>query len=136
MASAAHVRKNPQGNRLLYFSRYFDCFTSGIDLFAQKLHCLSEIYCFPPMPIIGKVLKYLMQHKLNCVLILPAIIDTWVNWVSAYIQDVWVCYLNHTTKMCSMFLPMKKNMSQKSIHLIYLLKKNLTLCTRVLYYML
>ena len=90
MASAANVRRNPQGDRLNYFSRYFDCFTSGVDLFAQKLDHLSEVYCFPPIPIIGMVIKCLMKYKINCIMVLPAVNDTWVNWVSVYIKDVYV----------------------------------------------
>ena len=88
MASAANVQRDPTGNRLKYFSRYYDSFTEGVDLFLQKSNLLADVYCFPPIPIIGMVLKYLQQHKLNCVIILPAINATWVNLVSAYMEDV------------------------------------------------
>ena len=33
------------------------------------------------------VLKYLQHHRLTCVIILPAINATWVNLVSAYMED-------------------------------------------------
>ena len=36
------------------------------------------------------VMKYLQQHQLNCVLVLPAMNFRWVNIVSAYIQDLQV----------------------------------------------
>jgi hypothetical protein len=87
MASAANAQRDPQGNRLKYFSRYYDTFTEGVDLFHQKSTHLSNIYCFPPIPIIGMVLKFLQQNKLTCVMIVPAINATWVNLASAYMED-------------------------------------------------
>ena len=90
MASAANAQRDPQGNRLKYFSRYYDTFTEGVDLFHQKSTHLSNINCFPPIPIIGMVLKFLQQNKLTCVMILPAINATWVNLASAYMEDA-VC---------------------------------------------
>ena len=87
MASAANVQRDPEGNKLRYFSRYFDTFTEGVDLFMQKVTHLSRVYCFPPKPIIGMVLKFLQQNKLSCVIILPAINASWVNLVSAFMED-------------------------------------------------
>ena len=84
MASAANVRRDPMGNRLSYFSRYYDTFTKGVDLFHKKTTQLSQVYCFPPIPIIGMVIKFLLQHQLNCVLILPAVNLPWVNIVFTY----------------------------------------------------
>ena len=57
-------------------------------MFAQDLQVLNNVYCFPPLPIIGMVLKYLEQQKIDCVLILPATNEPWVNLVSAYIVDL------------------------------------------------
>ena len=54
----------------------------------QDLQFLNNVYCFPPLPIIGMVLKYLEQQKIDCVLILPATNEPWVNLVSAYIVDL------------------------------------------------
>ena len=88
MASAANVQKTPQEERLLYFSRYYDPSTSGVDVFMQKVVHLQQVYCFPPIPIIGKVLQFLYQNKLNCVIVLPAINAPWVNLASAFVQDV------------------------------------------------
>ena len=88
MASAANVQKTPEGNDLCYFSRFYDRTSSGTDLFLQKVDNISHIYCFPPIPIIGMVLKFLEQNKLNCVLIILAINASWVNLVSIYISDL------------------------------------------------
>ena len=88
MASAANVQQNPDGINLRYFSRFYDKTSAGTDLFLQKVDHISHIYCFPPIPIIGMVLKFLEQNKLNCVLIIPAINASWVNLVSIYISDL------------------------------------------------
>jgi len=88
MASAATAKKDPQGKRLLFFSRFFEEASSGIDLFAQNLTWINSAYCFPPIPMIGMVLKFLEQQKKDCVMILPAINAPWVNLVSAYIVDL------------------------------------------------
>ena len=88
MASAATARKDPQGKRLLFFSRFFEEPSSGIDLFAQNLTWIQNAYCFPPIPMIGMVLKFLEEQKKNCVMILPATNAPWVNLVSAYIVDL------------------------------------------------
>ena len=90
MASAANVRKDPEGKPLRYFSRYFDSSSNGVDLFTQRFEVLSQVYCFPPLPIIGMVVKCLQQNKLNCVLVIPATNEVWVNLISAFVQDVMV----------------------------------------------
>ena len=88
MASAATVRRDLQGKKLSFFSRYFEETASGVDLFAQNLTLVENIYCFPPIPIIGMVLKFLQQQKKDCVMILPAINAPWVNLVSTHITDL------------------------------------------------
>ena len=88
MASAATVRKDPQGRKLRFFSRYFEETASGVDLFVQNLLWVNGAYCFPPTPLIGMVVKLLKEQKLNCVMILPAINAPWVNQVSAHIVDL------------------------------------------------
>jgi len=88
MASAATAKKNPQGKRLLYFSRYFEETSSGIDLFAQNLTWIKNAYCFPPIPMIGMVLKFLEEQKKDCVMVLPATNAPWVNLVSTYRVDL------------------------------------------------
>ena len=73
MASAANVNRDPQNSKLKYFSRYFDSLSKGVNVFAQDLTKLEGIFCFPPIPVIGMILKYLEQQKASCVMILPAI---------------------------------------------------------------
>ena len=88
MASTATAKKDPQGKRLQFFSRYFEEASSGIDLFAQNLTFIEQAYCFPPIPMVGMVLKFLEQQKKNCVMILPSTNAPWVNLVSTYIVDL------------------------------------------------
>ena len=88
MASAATVKRDPQGRRLKFFSRYFEESASGVDLFAQNLIWPQKLYCFPPIPMIGMVVKFLKEQKKDCVLVLPATNAPWVNQVSAHIVDL------------------------------------------------
>ena len=88
MASSATAKRDLQGKRLPYFSRFFEETSAGTDLFAQNLIWVRNAYCFPPIPMIGMVLKFLEEQKKNCVMILPAINSSWVNLVSAYIVDL------------------------------------------------
>ena len=88
MASAATVRKDHMGKKLLFFSRYFEETSSGTDLFSQNISWIKSAYCFPPIPMIGMVLKFLREQKKDCVMILPAINAPWVNLVSAHIVDL------------------------------------------------
>ena len=88
MASGATVRRDPQGKKRSFFSRYFEETASGVDLFAQNLAFVEKTYCFPPIPMIGMVLKLLQQQKKDCIMILPAINAPWVNLASAHIIDL------------------------------------------------
>jgi len=88
MASAATVKKNPNGEKLAFFSRFFEENSAGIDLFAQNLQWVEDAYCFPPIPMIGMVLNFLREQKKDCVIILPAVNASWVNLVSAHMVDL------------------------------------------------
>ena len=88
MASAASVRKDPQGRKLSFFSRFFEETASGTDLFAQNLSWIENAYCFPPTPMIGMVLNFLRKQGKDCVMILPATNASWVNLVSAHMVDL------------------------------------------------
>ena len=57
-------------------------------MFAQDLTKLQQSFCFPPIPIIGMIIKYLEQQQVDCVMILPAVNSPWVNLVSSYIVDL------------------------------------------------
>ena len=88
MASATNVNKDLTALKLKYFSRYYDPLSKGTNVFAQNLSRLEEIFCFPPFPIIGMVLKYLEQQKVDCVMVIPAMNSPWVNLVSSYLVDL------------------------------------------------
>ena len=67
MATSANVKKDPNGKKLFFFSRYYDPGAKGTNIFNQELNFLERVYCFPPFPIIGMLLKHLEQQKINCV---------------------------------------------------------------------
>ena len=84
MASQANVNKDVKGRPLLFFSRYYDEKAQGVDVFLQQLSNLKEMFCFPPIPMISKLLKHLEQEKVSCVLLIPTI---WAPWSSLLHKD-------------------------------------------------
>jgi hypothetical protein len=113
MASSANVMKDPAGRKLRFFSRYFDQSSQGVNIFSQNLQHLQKVYCFPPLPIIGTVLKYLEQQKVDCVLVLPATNEPWVNLVSAFITDLEVISKPFCTKAFSVLNNSGKRVPKK-----------------------
>ena len=79
MASQTNVNKDLNGKPLLFFSRYFDDKANGVDVFLQQLHNLEEMFCFPPIPMVSKLLKHLQQQRVSCVLLVPRIWAPWRN---------------------------------------------------------
>ena len=77
MASNSNVNKDLQGKPLLFFSRYYEEKSQGVDVFHQKLIFLQQMFCFPPFPMISRLLKYLQSQKVSCVLLVP---KTWAPW--------------------------------------------------------
>jgi len=89
MATYANVNKNLNGEPLFFFSRYYDEKSKGIDVFKQELHSCQEMFCFPPLPMISKVLKHLEQQKVSCVMVLPKI---WAPWSNLMNQHKLACF--------------------------------------------
>ena len=79
MASQTNVNKDLNGKPLLFFSRYFDDKANGVDVFLQQLHNLEEMFCFPPIPMVSKLMKHLQQQRVSCVLLVPRIWAAWRN---------------------------------------------------------
>ena len=79
MASQSNVNRNANGKPLFFFSRYFDEKAQGVDVFLQKLNYLDDMFCFPPIPMISKLLKHLQQQRVSCVLLIPRIWAPWRN---------------------------------------------------------
>ena len=79
MVSQAYVNKDAKGRPLLFFSRYYDEKAQRVDVFLQQLSHLSEMFCFPPIPMISKLLKHLQHEKISRVLLVPRIWAPWRN---------------------------------------------------------
>jgi hypothetical protein len=79
MASFANVQCSPEGKKLFFFSRFFEKEAQGVDLFAQNIGHLKGLFCFPPKPLILKVLKFLQCQRVKCVLVIPDGHYSWVN---------------------------------------------------------
>ena len=122
MASSANVNKDPQGKKLYFFSRYHDLGTSGVDIFAQNLQFLENIYCFPPIPIVGMVLKFLEQQQKDCIMVVPAINAPWVNLMSSYIVDLMVLANPFDTKAFTVLNASGKRIPKKYPHAMLAVK--------------
>ena len=83
MATTANVNKDLEGKPLAFFSRYYDENSKGIDIFKQQLGLCKEMFCFPPLPMISRFLKYLESQKVSCVVLLPKI---WAHWSTLMCQ--------------------------------------------------
>ena len=60
MATWANVNRSARGIPLLFFSRYFDAKSKGVNLFSQDLSQINNL--FPPEPVISMVLGFLKAH--------------------------------------------------------------------------
>ena len=116
MASATNVNKDPKGLKLRYFSRYYNPTSKGINVFAQDLTKLEGVFCFPPIPVIGMILKYLEQQKVDCVMVIPATNSPWVNLVSSYIVDLMEVSLPYDHKTFSVLNNNGKRIPKKYPH--------------------
>jgi len=124
MASSSNVKKDKKGNKLSFFSRYFDPESKGCNVFNQQLFLLEKVYCFPPIPIIGMLLKYLEQQRINCVMVLPAINAPWVNLVSLYIEDLMVLANPYDSKVITVLNNSGKRVPKRYPHAIIAVKMN------------
>ena len=77
MASQANVNRDLEGKPILFFSRYYEEKSQGVDVIHQQLGLLQQMFCFPPFPMISKLLKLFQSQKVSCVLLVP---KTWAPW--------------------------------------------------------
>ena len=72
IATSANVMKDfwTKANFFSEIFRYF--FKRNRCFFSQNLQRLQQVYCFPPLLVIGMILKYPEQQKVDCVMVLPA----------------------------------------------------------------
>jgi hypothetical protein len=84
MASHANVQRSPTGRKLNFFSRFYEKESKGVDIFGQNILKEKGLFCFPPKPLIHKVLKFLQSQKVQCVLVIPEGNYSWVNMQKMY----------------------------------------------------
>ena len=126
MASESNVQRDLKGNKLNFFSRYYDQLSKGVDIFVQDLTFLQQMYCFPPVPLIGKLLKHFQAQKIKCVLVLPSINSYWVNLVSDYIQDLVVVAKPFSGKAISVLNAQGKRIPKKYPYAMVAVKLDFT----------
>ena len=135
MASATNVNRDPKGIKLRYFSRYYDPFSKGVNVFAQDLTKLEGIFCFPPIPIIGMVVKYLEQQKVDCVLLIPAVNSPWVNLISSYIVDLMEVAAPYDHNIFSVLNNNGKRIPKKYPHSMIAVKLQFSVISQALNYL-
>jgi len=135
MASATNVNRDPKGIKLNYFSRYYDPLSKGTNVFAQDLTKLQEIFCFPPIPIIGMIIKYLEQQQVDCVMILPAVNSPWVNLVSSYIVDLMELSKPYNHTVFSVLNSNGKRIPKKYPHSMIAIKLKFSVVSQALKYL-
>ena len=98
MASNSNVNRDLKGKPLNFFSRYNDEKSQGVDVFHQQLGFLQEMFCFPPFPMISRLLKHLESQKVSSVLLVP---KTWAPWETFLKHILWLLWilLNHSTHL-------------------------------------
>jgi len=84
MAQTSNVNRDDKGKPLRFFSRYFDINSEGVNIFAQDISKLKNLFCFPPFPIISMVLKFLQAQEASCVVLIPNINAPWINRLRTY----------------------------------------------------
>ena len=124
MATSANVRKTPQGEKLNFFSRYFDIAAKGTDLFPQVIGFLQHVYCFPTIPIVGMVVKFLEQQQLNCVLVIPVSNYPWVDLASTYIEDLTVLSAPNSPSIFTVLNNQGQRKPKKFMHSMIAVKLN------------
>ena len=84
MASAANVQADVQGNKLPFYSQYYTQEAQGTDVFSVNVQKgpgsksnKANNYCFPPLKMVGLVLKHLRECKARCVIIAPEVQAAW-----------------------------------------------------------
>ena len=81
MASSGNVQLGLDGQKLPFFSRYQDKGALGTDVFAQNISRDRQAkfpdFCFPPLRVAGKFLKFAEQSKAWCVVVIP---EKHANW--------------------------------------------------------
>jgi hypothetical protein len=79
MASHANVQCSSTGEKLLFFSRFYEKEAQGVDIFSQNILQEKGLFCFPPKPVIHKLLMFLRSQRVKCVLVIPEGNFSWVN---------------------------------------------------------
>ena len=85
MSSFHTAQRDNLGNRLPFYSQYYEKQAVNTDVFAQNISrtktpqdtLKGPDYCFPPLKMTGQFLKHLMQCKGWCVVIVPETTSTW-----------------------------------------------------------
>ena len=54
------------------------------EILKQNLCLCQEMFCFPSVPMISRILKYLEAQRVSCVMVLPKIWAPWSNLMNQH----------------------------------------------------
>lgn len=71
MALDSNAMVDRHGNTVPHFTPYPTPFSSGINIFAQKISNKENCYVFPPFILVSAVVSFIRQEGLTCSLVFP-----------------------------------------------------------------
>lgn len=71
MSLDSNVQKDPDGTALRHFSPWPTPNSAGVNLFAQTLQVDDNAYVFPPIAVIGPILRFLLSSRCRFTIVIP-----------------------------------------------------------------
>ena len=71
MASDSNAPVDAQGSRLRHFTLWPTKDSAGLNVFSQTLHHLDNAYVFPPLALVGIVLRFLASQSCPFTIVVP-----------------------------------------------------------------
>ena len=80
MSLDSNVHRNPHGKALRHFTPWPMPNSARINLFTQTLQVTDNAYVFPPLAVIGRVLRFLISSGCRFTIVLPDVFPRRVWW--------------------------------------------------------
>ena len=116
MALDSNTQADLEGRPLPHFTPHPTPSSSGVDFFAQDLSRVTDArlhnpYCFPPIILIGQVLKHMRSHNLSCTIVVPDVHPRRYWWPVLQKLSCAAIKLAQRGKKCAILTPSKNGFS-------------------------
>lgn len=71
MALDSNCQRDTEGRPLRHFTPYYTPLSSGVNFFAQDIHCSENVYIFPPFILVGPVLILMLEARVPFTIVVP-----------------------------------------------------------------